>query len=158
MPFICSNTTDVDGACSTLLKYCNNNYGSEISWCNCISYKYDDKCGINYGLVIGLPLGLCLPVIFAFIGVLIYNFHKDKKNKAITNNSNVSTELPPNDYPQFLQPIETCIRKNRTTNLEPMKIEDVNEDCPDLEKGLNADDAPPPYNISSGASSIESNI
>ena len=205
MPFTCANSTDVEGACSMLLKYCNNHFGTEKSWCNCIDDEYSANCGNKLILALSLGLGIPALIVICYFGIMLkykyklftinntkniklfntnqqnfivkpnepslniyhrqtpqdiqlmrnelFNSKNTKINTPIIKDTNIDNS-PPDYYPKFLQPIETCIRKNRTTNLEPMKIEDVYDENLDLEKDLNADDATPSYITSSKISNV----
>jgi len=128
MPFLCDNTTNIQDACSSLLKYCNNRYAIQNDWCNCIQYNYDSKCSINLAIVVGIPVGICGPLFLGFciliIGIQYEKYIKNKKLKLNVNMPNNDTQ-PPNYYPRELIPIETSVRANRTTNLLPMTIEDI---------------------------------
>jgi hypothetical protein len=47
MPFDCGNMTLPYPNCYSLLKYCNNNYGSISGWCHCMATVDFPNCHNN---------------------------------------------------------------------------------------------------------------
>ena len=138
MPFPCINITDLSHSCSKLLAYCNNNYAVEVDWCNCFNNNYNDKCDS-----VALPLSAILIISIGF--TLIYQYYHDTKipdqnNRNNRNPTNTNTNELENYYPNSLVPVNTNIRPNAITNLQPMVIIPV-ESTADLPKYEN----PPEY-------------
>ncbi len=79
----CGNNTNIDNACSNLLKYCKNNYvnANGTEWCNCIDNNYDDECDIDYVIAICISAS----VIVFLICFILYEYYKCK-NKQIPSN------------------------------------------------------------------------
>ena len=164
MPFDCGNSTIVANACSALLSYCNDLYGTRNDWCDCISSNHNKKCNIDLGLVIGLLIGLIAGpfILVGILGSILYLINKYKINKfekknniqnIIINNRNEDDNLSRLTYPMALIPQETSIRSNRTTNLIPMLIEDItpienkNKNYINIIPSNVSNDAPPEYNV-----------
>jgi hypothetical protein len=164
MPFDCGNSTIVANACSALLSYCNDLYGTRNDWCDCISSNHNQKCNIDLGLAIGLPIGLIAGpfILGGILGSILYLINKYKINKfiknhniqnIITNNRNEDNNLSRLAYPMALIPVETSVRSNRTTNLIPMIIEEItptenkNENYINIIPSNESNDAPPEYNV-----------
>jgi hypothetical protein len=149
MPFPCINITDLSHSCSKLLTYCNNNYAVEVDWCNCFNNNYNNKCD-----AVALPIsGIVLIAIGGAIAVLgmitvivvLYKHYHDTKNPNQNNrnnrdDNNTNTNELENYYPNSLVPVNTNIRSNAITNLQPMVIIPI-ESTSDLPKYEN----PPEY-------------
>jgi len=147
MPFPCINITNLSHSFSKLLTYCNNNYAVEVDWCNCFNNNYNNKCDtFNIATILLIAIGGALAFFGVFVLMYKYYHHTknpDQNNCNYCNNrdgNNTNTNELENYYPNSLVPVNTNIRPNAITNLQPMVIIPI-ESTSDLPKYQN----PPEY-------------
>ena len=117
MPFNCGNATLADKSCSSILKYCNNNYATQTEWCNCmISPPNKASCdSLSLLSIIWIAIGGILVLLIIIHFLVHYKWFTKKRN--VNRNNNIviqSTE-------EMLRPIAT--RPDRPIpDLTPMSV------------------------------------